>query len=136
MWRRKLARAWREAGRMPERVLQCRVQTTHSREERVNTRLAGSYKVVLQRRIWVWTAELGNETGPCGSQDREVTREEHWPSSVCHLLRSYGHGAHAAEELFQVLLPRQEEPREFTSYISSATGCGCSRRMEVPPHFQ
>lgn len=44
MWRRKLARAWREAGRMPERVLQCRVQSTHSRTERVNTRLAGSYK--------------------------------------------------------------------------------------------
>lgn len=23
-------------------------------------------QVVLQRRIWVWRAEQGNETGPCG----------------------------------------------------------------------
>ena len=29
---------------MPERIFQCRVQSTHSRVERVNTRLAGSYK--------------------------------------------------------------------------------------------
>lgn len=29
---------------MPERVLQCRVQSTHGGVETVNTRLAGSYK--------------------------------------------------------------------------------------------
>lgn len=48
---------------MPERVLQCRVQSTHSRVERVNTRLAGSYKWFSREGSG---CGLGNETGPCG----------------------------------------------------------------------
>lgn len=65
----------------------------------------------------MWTAELGKDSGPHDYQDREEAGKRHGQADMPSIALPW---AHVAEDLAQVLLPRQKEHTDSHQPLNEA----------------